>query len=402
MKTTKLSGLTIVPENYETQRCNQINWAQIHSEMTGAERRFINGLITYYQPGKILEIGVCAGGGTVNILNAIGAYGGEAQVISVDHAVSGSYGYDPEISYSGMRIGYEVQKHAAKLPLSRWRLMTGQDPAEVMEEIGGDVDFAVIDTAHYHPVESLNFLCVLPFLSDGAIVVIHDVMGVNNVVSSGFLAPRVLMSVLAADKLLLAEDSERVNFNSNIAAVQVSADTRKYIQNVFDALFIPWGKMPTETDLQNIRRLLARHYLARQLRVFDKAVMNNRDLCVAGKLNFTLAEARKYHLLNMLKSNGENPITFYGAGFLMQRFLDSVSVFEFSLQARVWDLNAENIGEIGGLKVTAPDFQTVVSGWIVIIMISDRDLARGVRAKLEPLGYTVFHGIKEYLLDGGQ
>jgi cellulose biosynthesis protein BcsQ len=44
----------------------------------------------------------------------------------------------------------------------KWELIRGKDPSEVMESIGKKFDFAVIDTAHLHPVETLNFLCVLP------------------------------------------------------------------------------------------------------------------------------------------------------------------------------------------------------------------------------------------------
>jgi len=39
--------------------------------MDQSERFFINGLIRYYQPKTILEIGIAKGDGTVNILNAI-------------------------------------------------------------------------------------------------------------------------------------------------------------------------------------------------------------------------------------------------------------------------------------------------------------------------------------------
>jgi hypothetical protein len=250
-------------------------------------------------------------------------------------------------------------------------------------------------------VESLNFLCLLPYLKDGAIVVIHDVvMGVNNIVSSGFLAPRILMSVLAAEKLSLKKDSEQ-DFNSNIIAVQVSSDTRKYIRNVFDALLLPWGKMPKEADLKNIRKLLEKHYPPRQVLIYDKAVQNNKNLYVSDTIGFTPAEFRKCNFLNMLKAGDTNPVTFYGAGFLMMCFMNAVSASDFQINARIWDMNAESIGEIHGIKVLPPDFQTKVRGQMAIIMIGDCGAAGDIRMKLESLGYVVFHGIKEYLLYGG-
>lgn len=42
-----------------------------YSEMDNAERKFIHGLIRYYKPKRILELGVAEGGGSIVLLNAI-------------------------------------------------------------------------------------------------------------------------------------------------------------------------------------------------------------------------------------------------------------------------------------------------------------------------------------------
>jgi predicted O-methyltransferase YrrM len=402
MKTTKLTEIPIVPESFANSQYANIDWHNIYSEMHDNERRFINGLIAYYEPKKLLEVGVCAGAGTVNMLNAIGAYDYGAELISIDHATSGDYGYDPEVSSDFMRnmqVGYEVERLAEKMQTDNWRLITGKDPAEVMEEIGGNIEFAVIDTAHYQPVELLNFLCVLPFLSDGAIVIIHDVMGINVATPSGFFAPRILMSCLSCEKLTLADDSKD-NFKANIVAIQISSDTRKYIRNVFEALFIPWGKIPPTIDLNNVGALITRYYTPGLVRLYGKAVRNSIDLCVSGKLEFTSAQMRKSKLQNMLKDNEAQPIVFYGAGAMMREFIKAISNSDLLRNCTIWDESADNIGQIYGNPVTLPDFSTRVNDRIAIVMISNLSIADEVASKLRGLGYEVYHGIKDYLIRG--
>ncbi|MCL2078882.1 MAG: hypothetical protein FWH17_03455 [Oscillospiraceae bacterium] len=63
MKKTKLPELPIVPEKYGCEVYERIDWSAITSWMTDAERKLINGLIQYYQPENVLEVGIAAGGG---------------------------------------------------------------------------------------------------------------------------------------------------------------------------------------------------------------------------------------------------------------------------------------------------------------------------------------------------
>ena len=397
MRNTKLSELQIAPEEYEQLQYEKIDWSDIHSEMLDIERRFINGLIKYYEPRKILEIGVYAGGGTVNILNAISQCKDAVKCISVDHAGKNIRECDADrLDYYAQieEVGRDVRKAFGDLPVDRWQLITEKDPSEVMDDIGGKIDFVIIDTDHSHPIESLNFLCVLPYLEDGAIVVLHDVWAFY----VGWLAPRILMSVLASEKLDIKKESNRTN-NSNIVALQINSDTLKYIQNVFDALFIPWQKMPDESDIQSIRKHLINHYSKEQLCDFDKAVAINKELFISGMLSFTRKSKRITDLLSELKTSTDDAVIFYGAGLVMTRFLASLKstqYFDFTLNAQIWDINAEKIGSILGFKVILPDFETRVTGRIAIIMIVDSFVANEVRDKLMVLGYTVFHGIGEY------
>ena len=48
--------------------------------------------------------------------------------------------------------------------LDKWKLYTGNTTAAFIEEIGGDIDFVFIDTAHVMPGEVLNVIEIFPFL----------------------------------------------------------------------------------------------------------------------------------------------------------------------------------------------------------------------------------------------
>ena len=393
MKQTKLSELSIIPEDYDPTIYENIDWSTLHSEMSDIERRFIYGLIRYYEPQHMLEIGVYGGGGTVNILNAVSDRTDHVKVISIDHAEVGHYGYTDSCPDS-LPIGIDVTKAFPHITGDRYRLITGKDPSEVMDEVGKTgIDFAIIDTDHSHPVESLNFLSIFPFMNEGGIVVLHDIsLFLSRSLSGGDLATRILLCSLVAEKITPKRNSGL----PNVAAIQVTADTRKYIQNVFDALLIPWGIIPVENDMRNIRELLVNHFSQHQVDAFDQAVAENKKLFVSGHHGFAIAAYIAKSMIKM-KADSEGIVTFYGAGTLTAKFLDSVSVFKLSLDIRIWDERAIEIKKIAGYKVNLPDFDSAGEGQSVIIMIADAHIANLVRVKLEALGYKVFHEIGEYV-----
>jgi hypothetical protein len=57
----------------------------------------------------------------------------------------------------------------------KWKLYTGGLALKFIQEIGNEIDFCLIDTRHVNPGEILDFLMVLPYLSENCIVVFHDV-----------------------------------------------------------------------------------------------------------------------------------------------------------------------------------------------------------------------------------
>jgi hypothetical protein len=196
------------------------------------ERAFITGLILYYKPIKILELGVAAGSGSAVILNAIKGIE-NAHLHSVDFCER--YYRDKTKS-----TGYIVDEYFPCFVKKR-TMYLGEDVANIIDTIGSEIDFFVLDTVHVHPVEMINFLCVLPYLKENSIVVLHDISLylTKSGFSSSSYACKLLFDTIVAYKIT---PKEKYLTNPNIGAFQINVDTKRYIYNLFSCLFLPWGK----------------------------------------------------------------------------------------------------------------------------------------------------------------
>ena len=152
-------------------------------------------------------------------------------------------------------------------------MFRGRDGSYFLEDIGGDIDLLVLDTAHVHPMETLNFLCVLPFLKlTGSYVILHDItLFVAGVKSRNALACRYLFGhVVSDEKLSPSPDTEERP--SNIGAFRVSDVTMKYVNNLFESLPIPWSIKLQPRDLEDISAVIKKYYSPEQYKFFREAV----------------------------------------------------------------------------------------------------------------------------------
>ena len=384
MKTTKISELPIVPEQYGAEVYEKVDWTDVHAEMTDGERRFINGLIQYYQPENVLEIGVALGGGTVNLLNSLKTQEGAL------------YSIDSERRFyrnADLPVGHCAVERYSELQNIKWHLITGKDPVSVMEEIDKKFDFCVIDSNHRHPVETLNFISVLPWLCDGAIVVLHDTSVFTRRWEVSFLqmlAPRLLLSAVCAEKYI-PDLPNLGNTPPNIAAWQVSGATRKYCQNLFDVLYLQWEAAVPQEIIKSVSLIVEKQYGDKMLTYFQEAWRLNKSMFIAKEFGIPSFE----HTIALLG----NDTVFYGAGAKLRQLISILEYIEVDFIFPIWDKNAEVIIEIHGHKVSIPDFEVLArSEQIMIITIEDEKTAAEVRKQFEPLGYNIFHGLKEYVM----
>lgn len=233
-------------------------------EMTRNESAFVCGLIKKYRPRKILEVGVAAGGTTAIILKTISILGLDADLYSVD--ASKKYYADKSLDTGHMAMPYATD---------RWHLFTGDVISAYLEMIGPGIDMCILDTMHILPGELIDFLCVLPYLQTGSVVILHDVNLHNSGKSfSNSIATRVLLSCVRGERIEFEDEEEDYGI-ANIAAFRVTPDTYRHIGNVFETLLLRWSYLPAVSQLKSYYSWISAHYPDNLSRLFARAVNVN-------------------------------------------------------------------------------------------------------------------------------
>lgn len=252
-------------EDFERVRLDPIyDTVAPYSEMMKNERYFLNGIIRGMKPKKILEVGVSSGGGTALILNAIRDIDG-AELYSVDY-MQNAYRYPEKPS------GFLVEEKFPEL-IDKWHVFRGGDVSRYVDKIGGNIDLLVLDTRHVHPWETLNFLCVLPFMKKDSFAVLHDISSYQlsySAISTGGLACRYLFSDVVSDEKF-SPVSDYGDIPANIGAFKVSEVTVKYAGNLFESLLIPWQAEVSEGDYDDMRKIIEKYYTPEQYKFFCEA-----------------------------------------------------------------------------------------------------------------------------------
>lgn len=289
--------------------------AEAMTEMTHWELSFLCGLLKKYKPNKVVEVGIAAGGTTSVVLNCLATVNPSAELFSID--LNKKY-YRDGSKKSGFVVDEARQYIQGEIKHS---VLLGNVAPAYMEEIGTDIDFLILDTAHVLPGEMLDFIAILPYLSPNAVVVLHDIAynqfgDMNSEETSFAFATKVLLDTVVAEKIL-CEDSLRLSSYPNIGAFRVTEDTKKYIENCFSALTITWWYMPAENEIGEYRQSIAKYYKKEYLDLFDKAVLLNRS---------SLYQKEKYvkkgNIIKMFHEqwNKNKKILFYGPGTIGKIF----------------------------------------------------------------------------------
>ena len=211
-------------DQFETDIYNKIREKLTNttcSQMWSNQREFLNGVIRKFRPKKIVEVGTAQGGASIVILNAI-------QDIENSHLFS----IDLDISNN---VGSCVRNYFPEF-LNKWTLFQGDVAAKFIEHIGNNIDMLFIDSAHLEPGEILDFLIVLPFLKENAIVGFHDI-GI---------------------KIL-------------------DSNQKKYFHDYFRSLGGQWQYFPKEKHISLIYEYLKKYYDDDCLLIFNETVEFNRE-----------------------------------------------------------------------------------------------------------------------------
>ena len=239
-----------------------------YSEMQVSEVKFIKHLIRKYRPRKLLEVGIAAGSCLTFMLDEI-KNDKKASIYGID--ISKAYYRD-----SAKKTGWIASEAYPKLK-DRLKIFTGGMAFQFLDEIGNDIDFCVLDTAHALPGELLDFLMILPYMKENSICILHDTNLQNLPVENGTIrvsesadknnlqflddsfATGVLMSTLASEKIFPLEYLKNFVL-PNIAAFKITPELKKNIKNVFYALSLPWKYNLSKNDKIIIANFIAKHY----------------------------------------------------------------------------------------------------------------------------------------------
>ena len=253
-------------DKYETNIYNNIKERLLNakcSSMWDNQREFLNGVIRKFRPKKVLEIGTWSGGSSIIILNAL-------------KDILGSKLYSVDLDDKDF-IGICVPRYFKELT-KNWKLFKGNTIAKFIKDIGNNIDLVFLDTIHLEPGEILQFLIVLPFLKEEAVVIFHDIA--NQITKSGPPGSRrewasyIIFNILKGKKYL---PSGNTTLLKDIGAVKLEKNQKRYIYDYFRALGGQWQYFPKEIYIKITRDLFATYYDQKCLKMFDEAVEFNRN-----------------------------------------------------------------------------------------------------------------------------
>ncbi len=226
-----------------------------YSEMSDQDRVFLNTLILRKQPKKLLELGVCSGGSSIIMLNAI-KHKEESHLYSIDYNTQ-------HYKIKDKLTGFYVDNFPELK--EKWTLKTGGLALEFMEEVGGDIDFCLIDTVHANPGEILDFLMILPYLKKDATVVFHDTnlharVSENPSVYLQY-TNNLLMSAITGKKLLPANVPYCSDYDFiNIGAIELTESTLQNVWEIFNIMTIKWNYIPKDDEITKLTDFIQKYY----------------------------------------------------------------------------------------------------------------------------------------------
>jgi len=247
-------------------------------EMNEFDSAFICGLLDEFKPKKIVEIGVAAGGTTSIILKKLENRDDDISMFSCD--LFEEFYRHIKIKGEMVKTGFLANPIKLKTNVDHTFLLGDYFP-NFADIIGGDIDFAIIDTVHSLPGELLDFLAILPHLSDNAVVVFHDIS--YHLWKYGrptAFATDSIFNAIVADKIFKFSDEEMQGHSKipNIAALQINKDTRRYVENIFGLFVLAWRYMPSDKELDIYRNYYQKYYDKILIRFYDEAIVSEKWL----------------------------------------------------------------------------------------------------------------------------
>ncbi|OXS28840.1 MAG: hypothetical protein BCS36_08815 [Desulfovibrio sp. MES5] len=247
-----------------------------HAFMSHADVQLLKFFLQLKKPKKVLEIGVAAGGSACHFFDCLHS---DATLYSVDYntvleipdALATSRGCEAKFEVGYLAKTYhDASKHAA------WKTYFGCDISDCIEEIGGEIDFILLDTVHLLPGEFLSYLSFLPFVANNAVLMIHDIAlsSISNLYST--VLPEIEKKSYC-NLLLFSAIMQKHKYFSyapipNMGCVVIDKKMAfEQIGNVLNMLFLDWYYTPPEKILTQTGALLRKYYSEQASTLYEAA-----------------------------------------------------------------------------------------------------------------------------------
>ena len=149
-------------------------------------------------------------------------------------------------------------------------ILTGQQPHQFLIKLNKKIDFIFLDTAHSAPGEMLNFIELLPFLNENAILVLHDILWHFRSKKKFHPSNVYLYPVIYGNKVLIKNENGSIG---NIGAIFLYNNQEKYYLNYFFLLLDFWEYMPKVKEINNLKIFIKKFYKKDiYLKIFNTAV----------------------------------------------------------------------------------------------------------------------------------
>ena len=148
-----------------------------------------------------------------------------------------------------------------------------------MENIGNEIDMILIDTSLFEPGEILDFLMVIPFLKEEAVISFHDIGNQINFAgepgSRHEWAPYIIFNLVRGKKFYPSGDNILLK---DIGGIILDKNQKRYFYDYFRALGGQWEYFLNENHISLIRDFFKKYYDELCLSIFDEAIKFNRYL----------------------------------------------------------------------------------------------------------------------------
>lgn len=332
-------------------------------EMSKEEVGVLSGLIRERAPQKIVEIGVASGGSTCLILKCLENLGlTRTKLYSID--LNEKLWFD-NTKETGWLLKNNIDKFSN---CNNVNLLIGKYAVDRIDEIGENVDFLFLDTVHHIPGEILDFLLFLPHLSSNAVVVLHDTNLHNiHIFDKESICTRVLVNTVKAEKYYIPQKKYL-----NIGAFKITKDTKKYIEDVFASLLLPWFYQIDKEILNKYKDEYKKYYSNIAINIWDNAVE-----CEEKRFQMELEEIYLKEVKRLKKVFTSNKkVYIYGCGYRGKKLLKYIRANKYEIEGIIVSDGEfkEEYNNIGGEIYEYSKIKEKLDQSIILIAVASQEV----------------------------